>query len=174
MKTVKLKRLALFVAVAAVAAIAYTQGYYDRAEVRGFTLLPDAQAGGQAPTDGKWVHYAITYSRLGHISKLFINGEHAAFLKRPLEKATGAPRLVFGVSGILDDVALYDTTLNIDEVWAVYNSPTGAAGVAARIPVDPYMSRGYRSDFIRKYMPEPTFEYQNKGFAAANDGNISV
>jgi hypothetical protein len=128
------------------------------------------QAGGQAPTDGKWVHYAITYSRLGDINKLFINGEHAAFLKRPLEKATGRPRLVFGVSGILDDVALYDTTLNIDEVWAIYKSPTGAAGVTARIPVDPYMSRGYRTDFIEKYMPEPTFEYQNNGFAAERFG----
>ncbi|MHC4253583.1 MAG: LamG domain-containing protein, partial [Planctomycetota bacterium] len=125
------------------------------------------KAGGQAPTN---VHYAITYSKLGDINKFFINGEHAAFLKRPLEKATGVPRLVFGVNGILDDVALYDTTLNIDEVWSLYNSQTGAAGLTARIPVDPYMSRGYRTDFMKRYMPEPVFEYQNEGFAAERFG----
>lgn len=128
------------------------------------------QARGQAPTDRQWVHYAITYSKMGDINKLFINGEQAAYLKRPLEEATGTPRLVFGVNGILDDVALYDTTLNVDEVWALYNSSIGAAGVKDRIPVDPYMSRGYQSDFIEKYMPEPAYEYQNKGFAAERFG----
>jgi len=128
------------------------------------------QVRGQAPTDGQWVHYAITYSNIGDINKLFINGEQAGYLKRPLEEATGTPRLVFGVNGILDDVALYDKTLNVDEVWALYNSPTGAAGVKDRILVDPYMSRGYQSEFLKKYMPGPTFEYQNKGFAAERFG----
>ncbi len=128
------------------------------------------QGSGRAPTDRQWVHYAITYSRMGHVNKFFVNGEQVAYVKRPLEKATGKPRLVFGANGILDDVALYDTTLNIDEVWALYNSPAGAAGIQDRIPVDPYMSRGYQSEIIRKYMPEPTFEYQNKGFAAERFG----
>jgi hypothetical protein len=128
------------------------------------------QGSGRAPTNGQWVHYAITYSRMGHVNKFFINGEQVAYLKRPLEKATGTPRLVFGVNGVLDDVALYDKTLNIDEVWAIYNSPTGAAGITDRIPVDPYMSRGYRSEIIEKYMPEPTFEYRNRGFAAERFG----
>ena len=50
MRTVQLKRLALFVGVAAIAAIAYTQGYHDNAEDRGFTLLPEAQAGGHEGT----------------------------------------------------------------------------------------------------------------------------
>ncbi len=128
------------------------------------------QARGQAPTHDQWVHYAITYSSMGHVNKLFINGEQAAYLKRPLEEATGTPRLVFGVSGTLDDVSLYDKTLNIDEVWALYNSPTGAAGITDRIPVDPYMSLGYQSEIIEEYMPEPTFEYRNKGFAAERFG----
>jgi len=128
------------------------------------------QGRGTAPTDRKWVHYAITYSRMGHINTFFVNGEQAAFLKRPLETAAGAPRLVFGVNGVLDDVALYDKTLNVDEVWSLYNSPTGAAGIRDRIPVDPYMSRGYQSEIIAKYMPEPVFEYQNKGFAAERFG----
>ena len=56
MRTVQLKRFALFVGAAAIAAIAYTQGYQDRADDRSFGLLPDAQAGGHegkaiSPTD---------------------------------------------------------------------------------------------------------------------------
>ncbi len=125
---------------------------------------------GQARVAGNWTHYAVAYSKSGHINKFFVNGEQTSFIKQPLLDAAGKPKLVFTTSAILDDVALYNKVLNVDEVWALYNSPTGAAGVKDRIPVDPYMSRGYQSEIIEKYMPEPTFEYRNKGFAAERFG----
>jgi len=151
----------------------YWRLYYrslDQATGKSTLIFRWWRGAGKARVAGNWTHYAVAYSKLGHINKFFVNGEQASFIKQPLLNAAGKPRLVFTTSAILDDVALYNKVLNVDEVWALYNSPNGAAGVKDRIPVDPYMSRGYQSQIIAKYMPKPKFEYRNEGFAAERFG----
>ncbi|MCH2177030.1 MAG: LamG domain-containing protein, partial [Lentisphaeria bacterium] len=116
--------------------------------------------------NNKWTHYVFTYSKIGHVRKLYVNGRLSVYNLYPLEKdASGKPSLLCNLKGaIIDDYALYDKTLNNEEVIKIFESANGATALNKRIAYDPYTSRVYRDDFIKQYFPEPTPSYQSKNF----------
>jgi hypothetical protein len=127
------------------------------------------QGTGMVPT-GDWAHIVLTYSENGTLRKLYINGQQAAWEREGLGDATGDPRLVFNVPCLLDDVALYGTTLNSEEVLALYRSESNAATVTERIPADPYQTLAYTQEQMDRYFQDPEPEVVKEGFAAERFG----
>lgn len=117
--------------------------------------------------NNRWTHYVFTYAKTGNVKKLYIDGRLAVYSLAPFEKdASGKASLLCNLKGaIIDDYALYDTTLNNEEVAAIYKSSQGPLTLDKRIAYDPYTSRVYRDDFIAKNFPKPTPTYQTEHFS---------
>lgn len=108
----------------------------------------------------RWNHVVVAYSPRHDFRKLYINGHLVGTRKfSPLAKgAAGDPTLVFNnqsdnysFEGLLDEVAIYDVTLNNEEVWTLYSE--GVSALVERVPEDPYTSGAYRRSFVEKWFP---------------------
>lgn len=127
------------------------------------------QATGLIPTS-EWVHIVATFAKNGNVCKLYVNGQQHAWIKRPLEEATGTPRIFFGTPAILDDITLYSTTLNSEEVLALYRSEGDASTVPERIPADPYQTAAYSKELMDRYFADPEPDLIREGFAVERFG----
>ena len=117
-----------------------------------------------------WTHMVFTYDYATGVQKVYQDGILRVYSVDDLPLAVGEPHLRFsmdlnsyGYRGRLDDVALYDRTLNSDEVWALYQQPAG--DVLERFPADPYSSVGFSEAMLDTYFPEPTPTFATEGFA---------
>lgn len=126
---------------------------------------------GDIKLQGQWNHIAISWRADGGLKKLYINGaligtEKFVSLHDP-KKGTpeGTPRLRFGgFTGLIDEVALYGSSLNNAEVAGI--AERGVASITHRIEEDPYQSLRYTPDYIAKWFPDTVQpKYINKGFA---------
>ncbi|VGO16253.1 hypothetical protein PDESU_04844 [Pontiella desulfatans] len=125
----------------------------------------------------QWNHIVITYSASSGFRKLYLNGNLEGSMKfDPLAAGSGSPRLLFSTTsgsycfrGLLDDVAVYGTTLNNEEISLLYSQ--SADTVVNRAAEDPYKTGAYSPSFVQQYFPELTPQYVTNGFAEARFGS---
>jgi len=123
----------------------------------------------------RWNHVVVTYSDKADFRKIYINGHLVGSRKfQGLNReAAGEARLVFNGSGLnycfrglLDEVAIYDVTLNNEEVWTLFEK--GVPSLTERIPEDPYKTGAYRRAYAEKWFPElKPKPVKGNGFAEA-------
>lgn len=149
------------------------KNYHNSSKIPNYSAVRFyGEVGGPVRMEGHWTHIAFSYSKTGEYRKLYFNDWLVGSSPNlPLSKdATGTPQLIFNnigdnysLEGMIDEVAIYDKMLNNDEIYKIYTD--GVTSLKKRVPVDPYVTRAYTEDFIRKYFPEPTASYQAKDFA---------
>jgi hypothetical protein len=114
-----------------------------------------------------WVHCIVSFNAEGGVRKMYIDGiQHVWEREAVNAKASGRPRLVFGSPCLIDDVAIYNKTLNHEEAWALFKAKGDAATVTKRVAQDPYQQFAFRHGIVERYFPEEEVETQLEGFAA--------
>jgi hypothetical protein len=103
---------------------------------------PIVRAKGQHFGHDKWTHVVMTFSGFntegtGGTAKLYINGNFQATVKNrrqvftwELSKTT--IRLGLGYVGLLDELSIFNRTLNAYEVQTLYKLPAGLSGLSSR------------------------------------------
>lgn len=121
----------------------------------------------------RWVHVVVCFNSEGRIRKMYIDGNQHVWEREAVNiKASGQPRLVFSSPCLLDDIAIYNKTLNHEEVWSLFKNTSNAATVTKRVAQDPYQKFSFRNDIVKRYYPEEELETNLMGFAAERfDGN---
>ncbi|MDD7984659.1 hypothetical protein PQO01_06815 [Lentisphaera marina] len=115
----------------------------------------------------RWVHCIVSFNAEGGIRKMYIDGEQHVWEREAVNiKASGSPRLVFGSRCIIDDLAIYNKTLNHEEAWALFKANGDASTVTKRVAQDPYQQAAFRNGVIKRYYPEEDLKTQLNGFAA--------
>ena len=100
--------------------------------------------GGSLKAD-EWTHVAATYD--GELIRSWINGEVAAEVKtakrdiNPSDKSLsigvrGDTKDVHWMTGVLDEIAVFDEALTQEEIQEIMNNPNGLAGVLSVEPRD--------------------------------------
>ena len=149
------------------------KNYHNSSKIPGYSAVRfEGEVAAPVRMEGHWTHFTFSYSKMGEYRKLYINGWLVGSSPNlPLNKgAKGTPQLIFNnignnysLKGMIDEVAIYDKMLNNDEAYKIYTE--GVSSLTKRVSVDPYITRSYTDDFIKKYFPEPTASYRAKGFA---------
>jgi len=103
---------------------------------------PIVRAKGQHFGRDKWTHVVMTFSSFNTAgtdgtAKLYINGDLQGTVKDrrqvftwDLSKAT--IRLGLGYVGLLEELSIFNRTLNADEVQTLYKLPAGLSGLSLR------------------------------------------
>ena len=105
------------------------------------TTAPNANGGNLKA--GEWMHVAATYD--GENIRTWINGEiagEAATAERDLNPSDkslsigvrGDTKDVHWMTGVLDEIAIFDEALTQDEIQEIMDMPTGLAGVLSVEP----------------------------------------
>ena len=103
--------------------------------------LPIVRAKGQHFGRDRWTHVVMIFSGFntdgtGATANLYINGDLQGTVKDrrqvftwDLSKAT--IRLGLGYVGLLDELAIFNRALNVDEVQTLYKLPAGLSGLTS-------------------------------------------
>jgi hypothetical protein len=130
--------------ISGVNTVIFVRGGYPCVEINGHKPLPgpntDESTGGFRGVDltaslNSWVHLGVTYSARLRLLHFYVNGEHRGCQQYPeATPATWAHTIIKGVSGMLDDLRVFDYRLGHADFKAIFDGNFQPTPAPPRLP----------------------------------------